>query len=130
MLKTNKRAAVELKERAKKISLDDKGNWSNQSLPWARQVQDMMVLAEVMTKCARLRDECRGSHYKAEFELKQPEGKFAGDPEYEAYTEKWKANNERWLKHSITTHTPAGPQVEYWPVDSSVMPPTKPRDYR
>ena len=120
----------ELKERAKKISLDDKGNWSNQSLPWARQVQDMIVLGEVMTKCARLRDECRGSHYKAEFELKQPEGKFAGDPEYEAYTEKWKANNERWLKHSIATHTPAGPQVEYWPVDSSVMPPTKPRDYR
>ena len=37
---------AELKERGRKISLDDKGNWSNQSLPWARQVQDMIVLGE------------------------------------------------------------------------------------
>ena len=120
----------ELKERAQRIALDDKGGWTNQSLPWARQVQDMLVLAEVMTRCARLRDECRGSHYKAEFELKPPEGKFAGDPEYEAYTARWKANNERWLKHSVATHTPAGPQVEYRPVEASVMAPETPRDYR
>ncbi len=120
----------ELKERAQRISLDDKSGWANQSLPWARQVQDMLVLAEVMARCARLRDECRGSHYKAEFELKPPEGKFAGDPEYEAYRERWKANNERWLKHSVATHTPAGPQVEYRPVEASVMAPETPRDYR
>lgn len=121
---------AELKERAKNVALDDQGGWANQLLPWARQVQDMLVLSEVMTKCARLRDECRGSHYKAEFELKQPAGKFAGDPEYEEYTAKWKANNEKWLKHSIATHTPAGPQVEYWPIEASVMAPEKPRDYR
>ncbi len=120
----------ELKERAGRISLDDKSGWTNQSLPWARQVQDMLVLAETVTRCARLRDECRGSHYKAEFALKPPEGKFAGDPEYEAYRERWKANNERWLKHSVATHTPAGPQVEYRPVEASVMAPETPRDYR
>jgi succinate dehydrogenase / fumarate reductase flavoprotein subunit len=119
-----------LKERARKISLDDKSGWTNQTLPWARQLQDMLVMAEVVTKCARLRDECRGSHYKAEFELKPPEGKFADDPEYEAYKAMWKTNNEQWLKHSIATHTPDGPKVEYWPVDVSVMAPETPRDYR
>ena len=119
-----------LKERAAKISLDDTRSWANQSLSWARQVQDMIVLAEVITKSARLRDECRGSHYKAEYELKIPEGKFEGDPEYEQYKAKWKANNEKWLKHTIATHSEDGPQIDYAPVDLSILPPEKPRDYR
>jgi succinate dehydrogenase / fumarate reductase flavoprotein subunit len=119
-----------LKERSWRVTLDDQGTIFNQSLSWARQVQDMIVLAEVIAKCARLRDECRGSHYKAEFELKLPEGKFEGDPEYDEYKAKWKANNERWLKHTIVTHSPDGPQIEYKPVDLSVLPPEKPRDYR
>jgi succinate dehydrogenase / fumarate reductase flavoprotein subunit len=119
-----------LKERSKKISLDHRGSWANQSLSWARQVQDMVVLAEGITKGARLRDECRGSHYKAEFELKIPEGKFEGDPEYDEYKAKWKANNDKWLKHTIVTHTPDGPEISYKPVDVSVLPPEKPRDYR
>ncbi|MEW6198680.1 MAG: succinate dehydrogenase (quinone) flavoprotein subunit [Planctomycetota bacterium] len=121
---------AELKERSQNIALDDHTSWSNQSLPWARQVQDMIVLAEVITKGARLRDECRGSHYKAEFELKVPEGKFAGDPEYEDYKARWKANNEKWIRHTIATHTPDGPKIDYHPVDLSILPPETPRDYR
>ena len=66
---------AELRERSKKIELGDRSEWSNQELSWARQVQDMIVLGEVVCQGARLRDECRGSHYKAEFELKIPEGK-------------------------------------------------------
>ena len=119
-----------LKERSANISLDDRGSWANQSLSWARQVQDMIVLAEVITKCARVRDECRGSHYKAEFELKIPEGKFEGDPEYAEYKARWKANNEKWLRHTIVTHSAEGPLIDYAPVDTSVMAPEKPRDYR
>lgn len=119
-----------LKERSRKISLDDTGSWANQSLSWARQVQDMIVLAEVIARSARMRDECRGSHYKAEFELKIPEGKFEGDPEFEEYKAKWKANNDKWLKHTIATHSADGPQIDYTPVDVSVLPPEKPRDYR
>ncbi len=120
----------ELKERSSRVSLDDHSNWANQSLSWARQVQDMIVLAEVIAKCARARDECRGSHYKAEFELKVPEGKFEGDPEYDEYMATWKANNEKWLKHTIVNHTADGPQIDYKPVDTAVLPPEKPRDYR
>ncbi|MFH1747772.1 MAG: succinate dehydrogenase (quinone) flavoprotein subunit [Planctomycetota bacterium] len=119
-----------LKERARNIALDDKSDWFNQSLTWARQVQDMIVLAEVITRCARMRDECRGSHYKAEFELKIPEGKFEGDPEYAEYKARWKANNEQWLKHTIVTHSDDGPRIDYKPVDTSVLAPEKPRDYR
>ena len=120
----------ELKDRAHRISLDDRGTNMNQSLSWARQVRDMVVLAEAIAKGARLRDECRGSHYKAEFELKVPEGKFPGDPEYDAYVRRWKANNEKWLRHTMVTHTPDGPKIEYKPVDTSVLAPEKPRDYR
>lgn len=120
----------QIQERARKISLDDSSNWLNQSLSWARQIQDMTMLAEAIAKCARQRDECRGSHYKAEFELKIPEGKFEGDPEFEEYKAKWKANNDKWLKHSVVTYTPDGPEIEYTPVDTSVLPPDKPRDYR
>lgn len=121
---------AKLKERSQRIALDDRSPWANQSLSWARQVQDMIVLAEVIAKGARLRDECRGSHYKAEFELKVPEGKFAGDPEYEAYKQRWKASNEKWMKHTVASHTPEGPQIEYIPIDASVMAPETPRDYR
>jgi succinate dehydrogenase / fumarate reductase flavoprotein subunit len=120
----------ELKERSKNIHLDDRGTWSNQSLAWARQVQDMIVLAEVIAKGARMREECRGSHFKAEFELKVPEGKFAGDPEYEEYRAKWKANNEKWMKLTVATHTEDGPQIQYKRFDASVLAPEKPRDYR
>ncbi|HVP11721.1 MAG TPA: succinate dehydrogenase (quinone) flavoprotein subunit [Phycisphaerae bacterium] len=119
-----------LKDRCQKIRLDDSGSWSNQSLPWARKVRDMVVLAEVITMGARLRDECRGSHYKAEFELKVPEGKFKGDPEFEAYKAKWKASNEKWLKTTVATCTPDGPKIEFEPVELSVLPPAEPRDYR
>lgn len=121
---------AKLKDRSRRIALDDKNGWVNQSLSWARQVQDMIVLAEVIAKGARLRDECRGSHFKAEFELKIPEGKFAGDPEYEQYKARWKANNEKWMKHTVAVHTPDGPKIEYVPVETSVMAPETPRDYR
>jgi succinate dehydrogenase / fumarate reductase flavoprotein subunit len=123
-------AISELKQRSQNIALDDHSEWANQSLSWARQVQDMIVLAEVITQCARSRDECRGSHYKAEFELKIPEGKFEGDPEYAEYKAKWKANNEKWMKLTVATHTEDGPQIDYKPFDTSVLAPEKPRDYR
>jgi succinate dehydrogenase / fumarate reductase, flavoprotein subunit len=119
-----------LRDRFNQITLDDSGTKVNQSLSWARQIHDMIVLAEVITKGARLRDECRGSHYKAEFEIKCPEGKFAGSPEYEAYRERWKASNEKWLKTTVASHSADGPTIEYAPIDISIFPPEAPRDYR
>ena len=90
----------------------------------------MVILGEVIAKSARLREECRGSHWKPEFELKIPEGKFPGDPEFEEYRAKWKANNEQWLKTTIADYTPDGPEISYEDVDTTVLPVEQPRDYR
>ncbi len=119
-----------LQERFENISLGETGGWANQSLSNVRQIHEMLVLGEVIARSARDRDECRGAHYKPEFELKIPEGKFPGDPEFEEYREKWKRNNEQWCKTTVATHTPDGPEITYEDVDMSVLPPEQPRDYR
>jgi len=120
----------ELEKRAENISIRDKSGWSNTTLIYARQVKDMIVLAKVIAKGARMRDEYRGAHYKPEFEVKMPEGKFPGDPEWDEYVAKWEANNDKWLKHTIAKYTPEGPEISYKDVDTSIYPPTTPRDYR
>jgi succinate dehydrogenase / fumarate reductase flavoprotein subunit len=90
----------------------------------------MIVLARVIAVSARRRDECRGSHHKPEFEMEIPEGKFPGDPEWDDYLSRWKVNNERWLKTTVARHTTEGPEISFRPVDTSVLPPETPRDYR
>ncbi len=120
----------ELQDRAADIGFHEKSGWANASLQYARQVQDMIVLGKVIAKSARMRDEYRGSHYKPDFEVKMPEDAYPGDPAYDEYIEKWKANNDKWLKATVATHTPDGPSIGYKPVDTSVFPPTQPRDYR
>jgi succinate dehydrogenase / fumarate reductase flavoprotein subunit len=119
-----------LRDRCRHISLDDRGQRANQSLVWARQIYDMIVVAEVIAAGARLRDECRGSHFKPAFEIKVPEGKFAGSPEFEEYAARWKANNDAWLKTTVATCHNDGPKFTYAPVDVSILPPEVPRDYR
>ena len=118
-----------LKERSRNLALDDQSGWANAGLPYARQVHDMVVLGEVITKSARMRDECRGSHYKPEFELKMPDAR-PGEPAYDEYIRQWKANNEKWLKHSMASHTEGGPEITYKKVDTTLISPDVPRDYR
>ena len=90
----------------------------------------MLLLAQVITKSALLRDECRGAHWKPEFELPMPPGAKQGDPAFEDYLRKWKANNEQWLKTTIAHHTERGPEISFEDVDVSLFPPESPRDYR
>lgn len=117
-------------ERFDRLDLSESSAWANQSLAYARQVSDMAQLARVMARSARARDECRGAHHKPEFALPLPAGKRPGDPEYAAYTERWKANNDRWLKSTVASHTAEGPVIRYEDVDTSVLAPEQPRDYR
>jgi succinate dehydrogenase / fumarate reductase, flavoprotein subunit len=119
-----------LRERLTKARLGESSTWANQSLAFARQLGDMIELARVVTQGALARDECRGAHYKPAFRIPIPEGKFAGDPEFEAYRDRWHANNEQWLKTTIAEYTEDGPRVSYQEVDLSVYSPTEPRDYR
>ena len=120
----------DLLSRFDRISLGESSPWANQTLAYARQVQDMAQLARVIARSARSRDECRGAHHKPEFALPLPAGKHPGDPEYAAFTQRWKANNEQWLKTTVAWHTAQGPAIRYEAVDTSVLPPEQPRDYR
>ncbi len=99
----------ELKERYKHISLDDHGQFANQTFQFAHQFQAMLELALVITKSALLRDEFRGSHYKPEY------------PE---------RDDIHWLKTTIATYDPAKdePVITYEPVDVRYLQPER-RDY-
>ncbi|MCG6941108.1 MAG: succinate dehydrogenase (quinone) flavoprotein subunit [Thiohalocapsa sp.] len=121
---------AELERRAAHMDLAEASPWANQTLAHARQVQDMIRLARVMAASARARDECRGAHYKPEFDLPLPSTRDPADPQWERYRERWQANNERWLKTTVAEHTVDGPRIEFEPVDLSVMTPDQPRDYR
>jgi len=100
---------VELQERYKKVNLSDKSMWSNQSFLFARQMENMLQLARVVTQGAILRDESRGSHYKPDF------------PE---------RDDERFLKTTKAFYDPANnaPRFEWEEVDISLIKP-RPRRY-
>lgn len=98
---------LELMERYRRIGLADRGGWTNQSLVFARQLGHMLQLARVITLGALRRDESRGAHYKPEFPDR---------------------DDANWLKTTIASFTPEGPQFSYEPVDIRYLEP-RPRRY-
>lgn len=119
----------DLTERFQKAPLADKGAWTNQNLSFTRALGDMLILAKVIALGAMQRDECRGAHYKPDFDI-------AGlDPAAGNLTEqarKWcqsfKVRNDRWLKSTIAVHSADGPRLSYEEVDTSLISP-RPRTY-
>lgn len=97
----------ELRERYQNITLDDRGTLVNQTYAFAHQFRSMLELALVMTKGALLRDEFRGAHFKPEFP---------------------KRDDVHWLKTTIASYAPEGPQISYRPVDTRHLQPIQ-RDY-
>jgi len=99
----------EIRERFKNISLDDRGQFANQTLAFALQFEPMLDIAAIITKGALLRDEFRGAHYKPEFPNR---------------------DDEHWLKTTIATYDPAKeePVISYEPVDLRYLKPVL-RDY-
>lgn len=97
----------ELKQRYSKINMTDTARWSNQGVAFTRQLWNMLELSEAMTKSALLRNESRGAHYKPEFQDR---------------------NDEQFLKTTIASWTPEGPEISYEDVDVSLIKPRK-RDY-
>ena len=92
----------EFEARYRKISVPDKGMWKNQPLAFARQLENMLALAHAIALGALKRDESRGAHFKPEF------------PE---------RDDENFLKTTRAVYTPDGPELEYEPVDISLIPP-------
>jgi succinate dehydrogenase / fumarate reductase flavoprotein subunit len=96
-----------LQERYKRINLSDRTRWSNQTLNFARELENMIILARVVTVGALARNESRGAHYKPEF----PERDDAN----------WlKTTRAKWVNNEV--------QLTYEPVDISMITP-RPRRY-
>ncbi len=122
---------AELDERAKKCSLSDTGNWTNQNVVFTRALQDMFPLAKTILKGALARDECRGAHYKPEFTMPHVDAQDPGERRRlaEAWCDRFEANNKKWLKSTIAKLGPDGePELSYEDVDTSLIPP-RPRLY-
>ena len=122
----------DLHERAMRVSLSDTGNWTNQNVIFAKSVQDMFPLAKTILKGALQRDECRGAHFKPEFQ--KPE-LTAEDPvqrrkQAEQWCDEFEKNNDKYLRSTVATwdHDASAPQIEYEDVDTSLIPP-RPRLY-
>jgi len=91
----------ELMDRWRRARVPDRGTWANQSLRFANQLWNMLVLARVITLGALARNESRGAHYKPEFPRR---------------------NDAEWLKTTIATAGSDGPILSYEPVDTSLAP--------
>lgn len=100
----------ELKKRYKQITLDDKTRFANQTYAFANQFFSMLELAQVITKCALLRNEFRGAHFKPEFPNR---------------------DDENYLKTTIAVYDPKKdePIISYEPVDMRHLKEPVKRDY-
>jgi succinate dehydrogenase / fumarate reductase flavoprotein subunit len=85
----------QLKQRLKKMKVEDKSRPFNGGLLDALQLGFMLDLAEVTTLCALARTESRGAHSRRDYP---------------------KRDDEHWLKHTLAYQTKDGPRLEYIPV--------------
>lgn len=122
----------ELHQRAMRVRLSDGGSWTNQNVIFAKAVQDMFPLAKCVLQGALQRDECRGAHYKPDFE--KPSLTAEEPAERRRQAEQWcdefEANNRRFLKSTIASWDDGSnqPRLSYEEVDTSLIPP-RPRLY-
>jgi succinate dehydrogenase / fumarate reductase flavoprotein subunit len=101
-LQATDNAILAFMDRWKRIDINDAAKWANQAVSFTRQLWNMLEVARVITLGALRRDESRGAHYKPDF------------PE---------RNDAQWLKTTLATWTPSGPEFRYAPVDISLLKP-------
>jgi succinate dehydrogenase / fumarate reductase flavoprotein subunit len=116
----------EFKERWSRCNVLDTSNNANRALAYVNQLWNMLELAQVITYGALLRDECRGAHYKPEFQLPEPKTKDPReDPEWMAA---WRAQTDKWRKTTVARYNKGSPEISYEPIPTPVLPP-EPRYY-
>ena len=98
---------VELMDRYRNVNLSDKSQWANTSFAFTRQLYNMLELARVIVKGARLRDESRGAHYKPDFPDRQ---------------------DDQFLKTTKAAFVDGAPSITYEEVDTTHIVP-RPRVY-
>ena len=86
---------AELKQRFRKIAVQDKSRIYNSNLIQTLETENMLELAEVLLTAGVAREESRGAHARTDFP---------------------KRDDERFLAHSIVYHTGGAPRLEYKPV--------------
>jgi len=122
----------ELHDRAKRCSLSDGGDWTNQNIVFVKAFLDMFPLAKTILKGAFERDECRGAHYKPDFAVSSltADDSVERRNQAEQWCDEFQANNEKWLKSTIAVwnHGSEQPELSYEDVDTSLIPP-RPRLY-
>ena len=91
---------------------------------------DMFPLAKTLLKGARNRDECRGAHYKPEFQLPGVDAEDAAERkrQAEAWCDRFEENNRKWLKTTVASWKGDQPELTYEDVDTESIPP-RPRLY-
>jgi succinate dehydrogenase / fumarate reductase flavoprotein subunit len=92
----------ELKQRFKRIKVEDKSAPFNNGLMSALQLDFMLDLAEATIVGALARTESRGAHSRRDFP---------------------KRDDDKWLKHTLAYCTREGPRLEYAPVSITRWPP-------
>ncbi|SDH71781.1 succinate dehydrogenase flavoprotein subunit [Desulfosporosinus hippei] len=95
------RVIQDLMKRWRDIGRSDNIEWGTQEGAFIRQLWNMLELARVITLGALNRNESRGAHYKPDY------------PE---------RDDQNWLKTTIATWTPRGPELSYEAVDVSLIP--------
>jgi succinate dehydrogenase / fumarate reductase flavoprotein subunit len=85
----------EIRERAKKAPVADKGALYNSNLFHALELENLLDLAEVTVVGAIAREESRGAHSRRDFPTR---------------------NDEKWLKHTLAWYTGGPPRLDYKPV--------------
>ena len=98
---------AELRERSTRIGVKDQSKVFNQALVEALELDSLLGLSQVMAASALNRTESRGAHSR------------------EDYPER---DDENWLKHTLATAGPDGPQIQFRPVNLERFEP-KPRVY-
>jgi succinate dehydrogenase / fumarate reductase flavoprotein subunit len=91
----------DLSGRFAKINLQDRTQWANQTLNFARELGNMLVLARAITMGALARNETRGAHYKPEFPNR---------------------DDAKWLKTTKASCKSGTIKLDYEPVDTSLLP--------
>ena len=101
-LRTTDAKIQELMERVEHVGIADSSNWTNQLIPFTRQLKNMLHLSRAVVQGALARDESRGAHYKPDFP---------------------KRDDARFLKTTIAEWTSDGPKLSYQDVDTSLIKP-------
>ena len=97
----------ELQSRFNNVNVRNKNMVFNQELVNVIELEGMLDIAEAICIGALARKESRGSHYRLDHPTR---------------------DDRDWLKHTLVTYTPAGPRIDFKPVNITKHKPA-PREY-